>query len=161
MREKRLKSFDVLFHIRRKLEQNNPQPIFQDRDSFEHKLRFVACFFQSLEVSNSLRRFYREAKVVRHLCSPTLHHAWLRHSIERVVEFDRLQPLSVIMQHVLGGKFLRIKTSLPLFVAVATRADVKVFHHGTIFSRINVFSLSPMIVAVIFSFFITTLPAVS
>src|SRR5436190_23908205 len=49
----------------------------------------------------------------------------LGHPIERIIDFDRPEPLGIKAQHLFVRQILRIKRPLPLFVRVATGPNVK------------------------------------
>jgi hypothetical protein len=79
--QERVQSFNILLHVWRQLKQHNAM-ILQRGHGVEHKLRWFCCFVESFEVSNPLRRFYREAKVSGTPGPPTFNHFSLRHAVK-------------------------------------------------------------------------------
>src|SRR5258708_32643724 len=92
------------------------------RDSHEHVER-VGCILQLCDVRDALRCLHPEDESVGHLTAPTFDELACVHAIKSVVDLHRGQVLRVEAQKLGGGKILRIKGPLPLFVRVPTCAN--------------------------------------
>src|SRR5439155_14666538 len=75
---------------------------------------------------DALRRLQHELELGGHIARPCFENRWLRHAIERVVDFDRPKPLTIKMEHLFVRKVLGIKRALPLLVRIPAGADVEV-----------------------------------
>ena len=84
--------------------------------------RRVTGFSQPCLVGNPTAGFEREPKMLLAPLGPTTKQARRRHPIERIVDFDRRQPLGIKRKHPLGRKPIRIELPLPLGIVVARGA---------------------------------------
>src|SRR5436190_17069242 len=119
----------VLLETGVELKQHRSQSSFQHCCRPEQVSRLFLGAFQAFDMRDGLRCLERESKSLGHLRSPRLQKALAWHPAKRIVDLNRSEPLGVIAQHFLPREFLRVEASLPLRVAVSTRADKE--SHGS------------------------------
>src|SRR5438045_571859 len=72
-----------------------------------------------------LRRFQREAEIVRRDRLPTFDRLRRRDAVKRIIDLGRGKALGVKRQHLRGRQIFGIKMSLPLFILKTRSAHPK------------------------------------
>src|SRR6266487_2764631 len=116
MIQKRLQAGKILLHVWRELKKNHSQTILEGAGGFNQIRHVGFCILESLEMCNPLRCLYRETKSLGHLLFPVFKYAFLRQTIESVIDLDSRKAGRIIREHLLRRQVLWIEISLPLLI---------------------------------------------
>src|SRR5438132_1950879 len=108
---------------RRKLKENWPELRAERRRDIEQLSHIVFCPSELLLMCYALRSLEHEREAIGNLLRPFREHLLVRHTVERVVDFDGVEALRIELQHLRRRQIVGIETPLPFFVAVAAGAD--------------------------------------
>ncbi len=81
---------------------------------------------------NLLRRLKGELEGFRRRCLPSIDVLFARHAIERVIDFDAVQPAGVMLEKLFLGEAFRIEDWAPFFVAETGSPEPNGRHSGII-----------------------------
>src|SRR5687767_15016602 len=103
LREKRLEERQILFGVRRELKQQRSEFVVERASDTAERLDQLSAIFQSAVVRDPARRFERQLVRRRRLRGPSADQHLVRHTVERVVDFDGGKPRGIVRQHS-GGR---------------------------------------------------------
>ena len=99
--------------------------VVQHAGHFQEALQSALAGPEPLNVSDLLVGLQGEAKAFRNAFRPLLEQVFCGHAIETVIDFNCRELLGVEAEHFAIGKFLGIKTPLPLFIGVSRSPNKK------------------------------------